>query len=197
MIVSHPHCWHCERETVVVEGDEPLLPVGASPAGEAHVEGYAGIQKVHDSNNSFTLELAIVDRWARIGGQLTQFSEDQGAGMPALTLTMPAFTIGIRVDGGMRDTRAYLEGGVVGAKTNHDPTMNTSWVGGLGGVRLEEQVAPHTQLVGTAQLMVFEDNVRAGELSAGLRVGPLQASLRVVDFNVGPALWGPEVGLKF
>lgn len=181
---------------VVVE-ESPSLPQEAAPSPPAKFEGYVGVQKVHDSNESFTFELSMSDRWARIGGQLTQFSESQGAGMPDLKLTIPSLTIGVRVDGGSRLTKAYFEGGVVAAKTSNDPVMDTSWVGGLAGLRLESKLAPHTAFIGTAQLMIFGDDVRATAASAGVRVGPLQASLRVVDFNIGPALWGPEVGLRF
>jgi hypothetical protein len=45
--------------------------------------------------------------------------------------------------------------------------------------------------------MAFEDDVRAGAIRAGIRIGHVQATLRYFDFNVGPALYGPEVGIRF
>jgi hypothetical protein len=34
-------------------------------------------------------------------------------------------------------------------------------------------------------------------LRAGFRYGYVQASFSVLDFNVGPALYGPELGVRF
>jgi len=64
-------------------------------------------------------------------------------------------------------TRAYLELGAVGAETSRDPVMDSSVGGLLGAIR------------------------------AGIRIGHVQATLRYLDFNVGPARYGPEVGIRF
>jgi hypothetical protein len=174
---------------------EGNLPEEATPTPAARFEGYVGVQKVHDSDESFTAELAITDRWARIGGAVTRFYEQQPGGQN-LTMTMPEFTIGARVDQSPGN-KVFLEVGVVGAKTQHDPVMDTSVVGGLAGLRFETRLAQRASLLGTVQLMLFEDNIRAAVARLGARIGPVEASLRVVDFNVGPPLYGPELGVRF
>jgi hypothetical protein len=39
--------------------------------------------------------------------------------------------------------------------------------------------------------------VRAASVRAGVRYRHVQASFSVLDFNVGPALFGPELGIGF
>jgi hypothetical protein len=166
------------------------------PRSAAHFEAYAGAQKVHDSDGSFTAELALVDDWLRVGGTVSRYYEAQ-PGMDALTLTLPTLTLGVRVSDDIAGSKIYLIGGLVGAKTANDKVMDSSFVGVVGGVRVETPLAGVLGLVGEAQLMQFSDNVRASSVRAGVKVGPVQASVRMLDFNVGPPLWGPELGVGF
>jgi len=181
----------------VVEGGVSVVPSTPRPpdGGRAHFEGYIGAHKVYESDGAFSAELGIRDRLFRIGVSVTRYYERQPDNSQ-LTLTVPALIGGIRIDGG-GPTRAYLELGVVNSKTHNDPVMDTSIVGGLGGIRLEHPLTDHTTVVGTAHEMVFEGDIRAHAITAGVRWGALQASFRVLDYNVGPALYGPELGLRF
>lgn len=171
------------------------IPPGVTPPGTATLDIYVGAQKVHDSDGAFSIDAALVDGWARVGGSVTQFFERQ-AGRENLTLTVPSFTVGARIDDG-GPTRVYLEVGCVGAKTKHDPVMDTSIIGAVAGIHLQHHLGPRLSLVGDAQVMAFEDDVRARAMRVGVKLGVVQASLRVFDFNTGPALYGPEVGLRF
>ncbi len=180
--------------TVIVRRRRPATPEKPGPA--AHFEAYAGAQKVHDSDGSFTAELALVDDWLRVGGTVSRYYEAQ-PGMNALTLTLPTLTVGVRIKDDIAGSKIYLVGGVVGAKTANDKVMDSSFVGAVGGLRIEMPLSSSLGLVGEAQVMQFSDNVRATSVRAGLKVGPLQASLRMLDFNVGPPLWGPELGVGF
>lgn len=171
----------------------PVRPEPPLPA--ARVEAYIGAQKVHDSDGAFTAELAFVDRRIRIGGTYSRYYEAQ-PGRDALTLSVPTLTLGARVAGDGA-SKVYVVAGLAGASTANDKTMDSSFVGVVGGVRVETPLASSLDLVGEAQLMQFGDGVRATAARAGLKVGPLQASLRVLDFNVGPPLWGPELGVGF
>jgi hypothetical protein len=188
----------CDR-VAMLTGTAGLTVVEApdahAPPPTATLDVYGALQSVHDSDGAWTIEVGVHDRRFRLAGSLTQFHESQANG-PALTMTMPALIGSVRIDDGAA-TRVYLQLGAVGAKTQHDPMTDSSVAGALGGVRVEHPVARHTQLIGEAQAMAFESSVRAYELRAGVRVGPLEASFRTLDFNVGPALYGPEVGLRF
>jgi hypothetical protein len=163
---------------------------------DAKVELYAGVQKVFESDGAYSAELVVRDGRFRLAGAITHFFEPRAGGDGNLTLTMPSVTGGVRIDDGGR-TKVFVEAGVVGAVTRNDPVMDSSITGVLGGVRLEHRIARKTRALFDAQRMFFSDDVRATALRAGVRLGFVQASFRVVDFNVGPALYGPELGVRF
>jgi hypothetical protein len=194
---DHYHPRHEPAPTVLVVGGGggALPPSSPQQPRTVSVDFFAGAQKVHESDGSLSLELAFNEGRFRLGGSLTKYYERQ-EGAEALTLTLPALYLGVRVTGG-GPTRAYVELGGVGVETAQDPVMDSSVAGILGGVRVEHKTSRRTAVVWDAQAMVFEEGVRAGAARAGFRVGPLQASLRYLDFNTGPALFGPEVGLRF
>ncbi|MEO7094777.1 MAG: hypothetical protein ABI175_16080, partial [Polyangiales bacterium] len=120
--------------TVIVRRRRPVKP--EPPRAAAHFEGYAGAQKVHDSDGGFTAELALVDDWLRVGGTYSRYYEAQ-PGMDALTLSVPTLTVGVRISDDIVGSKIYLVGGVVGAKTKNDRVMDSSFVGAVGGVRIE------------------------------------------------------------
>lgn len=198
-----------ERSTVYVEDTTPpTVMVGGEtvvvvkrrvkrpgpPMPSAHIEGYVGVSKVHDSDQSISAEIGVVDDWFRVDGSYTRYYEAQ-PGMETLQLSVPKITGGVRVHD--RQAKIYVTGGVVGAKTKNDPAMDTSFVGAAAGARLELPLGSLASVVGSGELYIFSDHVTATSVCAGVKVGPLQASLRVLDFNVGPPLYGPELGLRF
>jgi hypothetical protein len=188
---------HVEYVQPVIVTDAGGMPVAASPTRRPspQVDFYAGAQKVHESDGSLSLELAFNEGRFRLGGSLSRYYERQ-QDADALTFTLGTLYLGWRVDDG-GPTRAYLEVGGVGGRTRNDPVMNSSVGGVLGGVRVEHRVSRRISVVGDAQVMAFEHDVRAGAMRAGVRYGHLQATLRYFDLNVGPALFGPEVGIRF
>ncbi|MBL0219827.1 MAG: hypothetical protein IPQ07_38930 [Myxococcales bacterium] len=198
-IVERNDRTYVERDEAPVSGSTVIVHRRRArpepPRLPAHFEGYAGAQKTVDSDGGFTAELSIVDDWLRLGGSVTRYYEAQSQ-MPALTLTMPSITLGVRVDDA-KGTNIYVIGGLVGAKTAHDPVMDSSFVGVIGGLRVESPINTLASLVGEANLMQFGQGVRATSARVGVRVGPVQASVRVLDFNVGPPLYGPELGVGF
>jgi len=184
-------------EPVVLVGDGGAPPPAPAPAEPrtTTVDFYIGAQKVYESDESVSADLAFNEGRFRVGASISRYFERQ-RGRDALTFTIPTLYLGFRIDDG-GPTRVHLEVGAVGARTRNDPVMDSSVGGLLGGVRVEHHVSPRLALVGDAQAMMFEQGVRAGALRAGLRYGHLQASLRYLDLNVGPALFGPEVGFSF
>ena len=161
----------------------------------ARFDFYAGAQKVQDSNGSVSAELAVVDYRFRIAGAFSHYFETQPDG-GRLTMTMPSLTAGFRIDD-LGRTAVFIEGGVVHARTHGDVMGDSSLMGAIGGVRIEHQLSRRVSLIGDAQTMAFEAGVRANAGRLGVRVGYLQAAIRVLDFNVGPPLYGPELGLRF
>jgi hypothetical protein len=163
--------------------------------GPAKIEAYVGAQKVYESEGSWTVELGIRDGLFRLGGSITRYYERQPDDSQ-LTMTMPSLLGGFRIDD-RGPTKVYLELGAVNARTSGDVMGNSSITGGVGGVRIEHRLGKSTQLLGELHEMVFEDDVRAHSARVGVKFGMLQASFRALDFNVGPPLYGPELGLRF
>jgi hypothetical protein len=165
------------------------------PPRNVSVDMFAGGQWVHESDGALQLDLAFNEGRFRLGGSLSRYYEQQQEASP-LTFTLASLYMGLRVDDG-GPTRVHLEVGAVGARTRNDPVMDSSIGGFVGGVRIEHRVRRGLALIGDAQAMVFEHDVRAGAVRAGVQVGYFQAALRYLDLNVGPALYGPEIGLSF
>ncbi|MCW5802441.1 MAG: hypothetical protein KIT31_08640 [Deltaproteobacteria bacterium] len=168
----------------------------------AKLELYAAAQRVHESDGAYHAELGVRDGRFRLTAAITHFYEPRPDNRGEVTLTMPSLVAGVRIDDG-GPTSVWLLGGVVAAMTKvdgvtqFDPAMTSSHTGGLGGARLEHQLTRKTSALGEVQRLYFPDDVRATVFRTGLRFGFVQASFRVVDFNVGPALYGPEIGLRF
>lgn len=161
----------------------------------AKVSFYAGAQKVHDSDGSASIELAVTDDRFRIGGTFTRYFERQPGG-GVIQMSMPTLMGGVRIDD-MGATSVVLEGGVVHARTNGDQMGNSSITGPIAGLRVEHSLSREVSMLGDVQQMWFDNEIRATAGRVGVRYRYVQASFRVLDFNVGPALFGPEVGVRF
>ena len=196
-------CYNRTGETVVCSLDGSVIvvhhestpPSSRATTDPAEFDFYAGAQKVHDSNGSVSVDLAVVDHRFRVAGAFSHYFETQPDG-GRLTMTMPSLTAGVRIDD-LGATSVFVEGGAVHVHTSGDVMGDSSIMGAIGGVRIEHRLSSGVALLGGAQAMAFESGVRANAAVAGVRIGHLQAALRVLDFNVGPALYGPEIGLRF
>jgi len=189
--------WSCRHyaapiETVVLVDPDGTSRVVPATHSRTRFEAYAGAQKVYESDGSVSLELSLVDPNFRVNATLTHYYESQMGG-GQLTMTMPELTVGLRFG----DVPAWLEGGVVNVQTHGDPMGDTSITGPVVGTRIEHALSGSAMLFGVAEAMYFKNDIKAYGGRVGVKVGHLQASFRVLDFNVGPALYGPEVGLRF
>lgn len=182
-------------EPGIGDGSDPMGPGAPSPPRDVSIDAFAGGQWVHESDGAVQLDLAFNQGRFRLGGWLSRYYEQQQEASP-LTFTLGSLYMGIRIDDGGA-TRVHLEAGVAGGRTSSDPVMDSSFGGFAGGIRVEHRLQRGLALIGDAQAMVFEHDVRAGAIRAGVRIGYFQAALRYLDLNVGPALYGPEIGLRF
>ncbi len=161
----------------------------------ARLSGYIGIQKVHDSDGSGTAELSVTDYRFRLSGALSHYVEDQGGG-GRTTLSLPSVMVGFRLTG-RGNTQLYVDGGVSVAISRGAPAMDTSITAPTIGAQVVRYVNHELALVGDVRAMFFGDGVQAVAGKVGIKLNWAQLSMRVLDFNVGPALWGPELGLAF
>ncbi|MEO8700094.1 MAG: hypothetical protein ABI867_08625 [Kofleriaceae bacterium] len=188
----------CPHGYVMITNERnPILgsTVAERSAPSSDVDLYLGAQKVQDSDGSLSVGLAITDYRFRVAGTFSHYFEGESDGS-RVTMTLPTLTAGLRIDNFGR-TKMILEGGVAYVRTKGDPMANSSITGAIVGVQVEHAVSPKLTIVGLAQHMAFPDKIRAESGLVGVRYGVVQAALRVLDFNVGPALYGPEVGVSF
>lgn len=162
---------------------------------EAKLHVYAGAQKVTDSDGAGVVEIGVTDWRMRLDGTFTRYYErQQGGGV--LTMTMPTLMGGFRIDD-WGNTAVYLQGGVVHARTNGDQMGDSKITGPIAGMRVEHSLSKQISLLGDVHQMWFNYDIRATQGRVALRYKYLQAGFRVLDFNVGPPLYGPEVGVRF
>jgi len=164
-------------------------------AGPARIDLFVGIQKVIESDRSYVASLAFADKWFRISGSVNEYREQQMDGTKT-ALTLPTFMLGARVIGG-GPTRAYLEGGVAMARTKENGVTGSNLTGPIVGLHVEHALGNAPTFIADVHAMAFEVGVKAYTGRIGLRAGHFEIAFRALDFNVGPALYGPEVGLQF
>ncbi len=162
--------------------------------GPARVDLFLGIQKVVESDRSYSASLSFEDKWFRLAGAISEYREDRMDG-GTTAMTVPTLLFGARISA-PGPTRAFIEGGVAIARTKTNDSVGSSITGPIVGIHLEHQLRGPA-IVGDAHVMMFEAGIKAYRGRVGVRVGVLEVGVRVLDVNVGPALYGPEVGLAF
>jgi hypothetical protein len=158
---------------------------------------YVGVQKVFESDTSFSITGAVSDDWFRLAAYGTRYWEERMDGNGKLTMTIGGGTLGLPIQQG-GGSRAFIEGGVVLLKTtnNVDPADDASITGGKVGLHLEQGLRG-TKIIGDVHALLFEADVKAWEARLAVRFNHFEAAFRILDFNVGPALFGPELGVSF
>ncbi len=170
--------------------------IGATTA-PVSFDAYMGAQKVVESDGSYTFEGALTAGRLRLGGTLTNYFEKQGpagSSAPMLYVNVGALTAGWRMTGDGA-TRVYAEAGLAAVATIDDPVADSRVYGVTTGLRMEHRLAAKFALLGEARVYRLQNDIRARELRVGAHVSVLRVSYRVLDFNVGPALHGPELGI--
>jgi len=189
---------HYHRPPLIVTTYPSVVGAGAGTQPTFGFDLYAGMQKVYESDYAMSLEAALLVDRARINVNVTSYQEQLADG-GTISLNIPSITLGLRVtDPG--PTRLYVEAGGTWLVTNNDPVMNTTLSGATGGIRIEhvldaELLGNKLGVLADIRGTFFEADVRAVEARVGMQLGYLRASVRTLDTNVGPALFGPELGL--
>jgi hypothetical protein len=155
---------------------------------------FAGAQKVHESNGSLSVEASlVVQRAFRINAAVSHYFEEQMED-GRITMTVPSLTAGLKL-GEMPKSKLWLEGGVVHVRTN-DPAGSAAVTGSQLGVRIEHELNPNTSVIANGGAMLFSD-MQAATGRLAVRFHHVEAGFRYLDFSVGPALFGPEIGFGF
>lgn len=167
-------------------------PNHVSAASPTEVLLYGGVQSVDGSDGSMTLQLRVTYGDLALDVRGTGFYETIGSGEDMEQLHLDLGNLG----GGYRafaegETAVWLEGGMGYVSTVDD----LRFVGAYGGARVDHRLRGEVSVSAEARYFVMEDDVRILEAVAAAKLSILRVAYRVVDFNVGPPLKGPEVGV--
>ncbi|MBT8494481.1 MAG: hypothetical protein KJO07_15600 [Deltaproteobacteria bacterium] len=172
-----------------------LQPPGATPArilyGKPDFEVSVRGMNVIGSGGALDASAHAQSGLVRIFGGNSSFFEDQGGGD---TLVVNVYRAGLglglgSVEGG---TRLFIDAGVSGFESPSD-----SLLGGMAQLELRRRLMPKVWLDGFVRGYWMEYDVRALDVGVGLRASVVRLGFRNLDFNVGPPLYGPELGLSF
>ncbi len=163
-------------------------PAGAS--GGVSTELYFGAQSVVNSDGATTIEArALYDDFG-LGVRASSFYEQQQDMNHYLHLDVWWLGGFWRMDHA-DNFNVWLELGFTGLNDRAGLSMS----GVSGGLHAARYLVGAFSAVGGARFSWFQHDVHAGELFAGLQVSIMQITYRIVDFDIGPPLYGPEVGV--
>ncbi len=163
-----------------------------APSDGVSSEFYLGGQSVEDSDGAVTFEVRATYADFGLGVRGTTFYEQVKGTREKEYLHLDMWWVGglWRVDHNEKSS-LWLELGLAGLDNNDRLTMT----GAAVGFHAQRWLGGAIAVTGGARRFWFEDDVAANELFAGVQASVLQVSYRIVDFNVGPPLHGPEVGI--
>ncbi|HEY4055814.1 MAG TPA: hypothetical protein VGM39_04370 [Kofleriaceae bacterium] len=183
-----------DYEGRVIDHFVPRLEPANDPAD---IDAFLGVEDTYESDQSATLMVSLSDSRLRLAGSLTRYWEGQRDGTK-LSMTMPTLELGVGTTS-FGGTKVYAMAGVAYVKTANDvmPEDNNSITGGTVGIHVEAPIVPEWKLLVDTHLMAFQHDIKAWDARVGVRTHHLEAAFRYLDFDVGEALFGPEVGIAF
>lgn len=196
-------CTSCASSTVVVASgayagglgggsgaaSEPSPPILTGPG---RLDLYAGAHSVVGSDGAVLGELRASKDWIGLGVSGIRYVEhvEEGKREDDVSLYLTAFTISGRVLR-LGPTEVWLDGGMaVTGSSEYATILGTAW-----SVRGEHRLMADLGLLGQVRYYALEHDISAWEGWAGVRAWFLQAGYRALQFDVGPALHGPEAGV--
>jgi hypothetical protein len=174
---------------------EPVVTGGVGPyptrgqGTEARL--YLGIHSVEDSNGAGVVSLRSSFGASGIELDDIRYFERMADGE---YLSMDVWAIGFAhraMSMGQDDrTALWLKGGLAGARSE-----GLALLGAVVGAELAHNLSPALGVEASARYFLLQDDIRAIELRAGIAASVLRVSYRMMRFDVGPPLRGPEVGV--
>ena len=160
--------------------------------GPARLDLYVGGQAVVGSSGALVADIRASKDWLGISASNTSyFDHVEAKGREdSVRMDLMAFALDARLYGG-GGTELWLDGGLAASSsTEYDTILGTAF-----GAHLEQRVVPGLIAVAQGRFFNLEADVSAFEGWAGVRAWFLSAGYRVVRFNIGPPLHGPEAGV--
>jgi len=164
-------------------------PPSGPPPEPAFLEAYLGAQSVQDSDHSISFDVRFGRAWLALGVHDTAFFERVAEQDRTLRLDLWGIGPGLRL---LHDdaNRLWLELGLAGVRSRPE-----AFYGGTAALRVDHDLTDDLAVDVLGRGYAFGHDLRALELGVGLRWSILRLSWRQVEFNVGPPLRGPELGV--
>jgi hypothetical protein len=178
-----------------IEADSTLGVIFEPPgsAYDVRSELYVGAQSVENSDGAMTVEARALYRDFGLGVRGTSYVEQEDA-RENTYVRLDMWWLGglYRLDQSEKWS-VWAELGATGLHTSTNTSMN----GLSAGLQFRHWLVGALSLNASGRYFAYQYDVQAVELFAAVQVSLLQFGYRFVDFNVGPPLRGPEVGLAF
>jgi hypothetical protein len=172
---------------------EPMTYGAPAPSSTDPVDifAYFGVQSVVDSDGSMTAEVRATHKKFGITVRGTSFFERNTDGMSGyMHLDLGSLSGDFRV---VRDGR--LQMWIETGGTMLSTTTGITLLGAQAGTWIDWRAGGLLGLSGEARYVLMQDRVRFLELRSSISLSIVRLSYRIVDFNVGPPLHGPELGV--
>lgn len=175
----------------------PLLlgsqPYPTSTMG-SDIHLYLGMMSVYESDGAMrgTIRASSGNYGVALDG--TRFYEEQRTPMAVTTVHLDVWSIrgtyrAVRTGDNHR-TAVWLHAGLAGQSSD-----GLHLLGVAVGADVAHNINHALGVEAGARVFAMQDDIRAVEVRAGVAASILRVSYRVLKFNVGPALRGPEVGV--
>lgn len=152
----------------------------------------ATYENVRDSDGSLNLDARVSAGPFGFGFGVSSYYEAERNAPEAVRMTLWEGNIAGRALLLHDRTELWLTLGAAGLHSNQFEDV----LGGAVGADLRHAITGGLSVDGRARAMLFEGDISASELRAGVTASVLHLGYRYLRFNVGPALQGPEVGLS-
>jgi len=168
---------------------QPVL-YGSGPAGAATLSAYLGLQSVIGSDGAGTIAAHASFEDLGFGLEATRYWEGPTSGQPSVQLDYLRLFGSYRLvhDGALA---IWLEGGGAAVLALEDETI----LGGFAGLRVEKHVAGQLGVSLEIGGAVYSHGILGLEAEAAVDLWLLRVGYRVLAFDVGPPLHGPELGI--
>src|SRR5262249_28119407 len=160
----------------------------ATPGPPLELELKLGVTKVKDSDGAVFGSLRLTAGRYSLSGSDSAYFE---SGAEPLELHVWDARGGVRFQPAPA-TSVWLTAGAGGAHAKH-----LALSGVVAPLEMRHQFHRMFAIEAGARGFLFQDHVSAWEARAGLSVSLFQIGYRVLDFNTGPPLQGPEIAFAF
>ncbi len=178
----------------VYTGEYGPPPAGLGPyptGGDTETRIYLGLHSVEGSNGAgvASLRSSFGDNGLELDDirYFERMADGQYLSMDVWSMSLAHRAV---ATGKGNRTALWLKGGLAGAHSD-----GLGLFGAVVGAELTHNLGPSLGFETGARYFFYQDDIRAVELRAGVAASILRVSYRLLRFDVGPPLRGPELGV--